>query len=81
MSSLMMTDRPFAARRPGRYSGLSSQELNLLLRQHTAKTAMAFFDRLSPEQRDMVREGKIAMKGFTWQLQDRDERGRFLPVA
>ena len=64
-----------------RYAHLSSQELNLLLRQHTAKTAMAFFDRLSPEQRERVREGSEVIKGFTWQLQDRDSRGRFLPLG
>lgn len=67
-------------RRP-RYAHLSSQELNLLLRQHTAKTAMAFFDRLSPEQRERVREGSEVIKGFTWQLQDRDPQGRFLPLV
>lgn len=67
--------------RGSRYSHLGQQELNLLLRQHTSRAAMAFFDRLSPEQRELVREGSAVIKGFTWQIQGRDARGRFQSVT
>lgn len=63
-----------------RYSRLPAHEIDRLLREHTVKRAMAFFDRLPPERREMVREGKIPLIGHTWQIQDRDDRGRFQSV-
>jgi len=53
----------------------------MLLKQHTAARAMAFFDRLPPEERERVREGKAVVKGYTWQIQGRDAAGRFLSVS
>ena len=67
--------------RRGRYTHLSLQEVNMLLKQHTAARAMAFFDRLPPEERERVREGKAVVKGYTWQIQGRDAAGRFLSVS
>lgn len=63
-----------------RYSRLPAHEIDRLLREHTVKRSMAFFDRLSPEHREMVRTGAIPLTGHTWQIQDRDDRGRFRAV-
>lgn len=49
----------------------------MLLAQHTAPRAMAFYDALPPEQRALVREGLAIVRGDTWRLQSRDARGRF----
>jgi hypothetical protein len=65
--------------RRSRYAGASPGEINMALRAHTARRAMAFFDRLSPEERERVREGTGVVKGYAWQLRERDARGRFMP--
>ena len=70
--------------RPGyrsRYAHLSPQELNLELRRHMSRLSMAFFDRLSPEERETVREGNAPLLGYTWQIQGRDALGRFTGIA
>lgn len=64
-----------------RYRDMDDQELNLAIRTHTAKAAMAFFDRLPAEERERVREGLSVVKGYTWQIQGRDAGGRFQPVS
>lgn len=70
---------PQAARRP-RVARLSGSEVSMLLHAHTARRAMAYFDQLPPEQRELVREGKAVVKGYTWQIQGRDNLGRFQSV-